>query len=38
MFCPYCGTKATTGGASFCYECGKDMGAAKEQGTREQGA
>lgn len=34
MFCPKCGTKGTTGGARFCYECGAEMSATEQQGAR----
>jgi len=37
MFCPRCGTKATTGEARFCYECGADMGAVRGRQEHEHG-
>lgn len=42
MYCPQCGTKATTDNPRFCYECGAEIPAlaASEQGETqgEQGA
>ncbi len=40
MFCPRCGTKVTTSGARFCYECGSDISgaAAGDRQERDAGA